>query len=233
MAPVTLLQSRTSLLIWQGRKKPQWHLGHSHCYHANITHVSAVALTHHIFSQWVMTWLSYHWVLIITIIREILFSRRRKKNAFWKMHCQSPLRCMYANQDFSLREWLLITALKLLTIWYNNQKLEAVLCFGHSCSFFVVCIFVPCTGRRKPSPSSPGWSHAIQALHWGKGQIHTSARLLQCSHSLPPQACRNTAATIKPLICSQHCRKAHVSMCLGVQLFQPLVTPALTRPHKT
>lgn len=150
MAPVTLLQSRTSLLIWQGRKKPQWHLGHSHCYHANITHVSAVALTHHIFSQWVMTWLSYHWVLIITIIREILFSRRRKKNAFWKMHCQSPLRCMYTNQDFSLREWLLITALKLLTIWYNNQKLEAVLCFGHSCSFFVVCIFVPCTGRRKP-----------------------------------------------------------------------------------
>lgn len=151
MAPDILLQSRTSLLIWQGRKKPQWHSGHSHCYHANRTCVSAVALTHRIFLQWVMTWISDHWVLIITIIREILYSRRRKKNAFRKSNYQQPLE-MYAfkPEDSFSREWLLITALKLLTIWFNNQKLEAVLCFGHSCSFFIVCLCVRCTGRKNP-----------------------------------------------------------------------------------
>lgn len=139
MAPVMLLQSRTSLLIWQGRKKPQWHLGHSHCYHANITFVSATALIHHIFLQWVMTWISYGWVLIITIIREILFSRKRRKNAFWKSNYQQPLE-MYAlkAEDSLLREWLLITASKLLTIWFNNQswRLRYVLATAVAFSLF-------------------------------------------------------------------------------------------------
>lgn len=67
---------------------------------------------------------------------------------FENIMTNSPLRCMYSKQD-SLREWLLITALKLLAIWFNDQKLEAVLRFGHSCSFFIVCVSVPCTGRKK------------------------------------------------------------------------------------
>lgn len=70
---------------------------------------------------------------------------------FEKGITNSPLRRTYSKQKILfLWEWLLITALKLLTIWFNNQKLEAVLCFGHSCSFFIVCVSVPCTGRKKP-----------------------------------------------------------------------------------
>lgn len=168
--------------------------------------------------------------------------QKEEKNAFWKSNYQQPLE-MYVlkTEDSLLREWLLITALKLLTIWFNNQKLEAVLCFGHNCRFLLFAyLYLAQEGKNPQVTTQLITCHTHKALHWAKGQIHTSAQGITLregadSHlssiaavlSKTPQACRNTAATIKPLTCSQHCRKS-TSACAWEFSFQPLFTPALT-----
>lgn len=204
MAHVILLQSRTSLLIWQGRKKPQWHLGHSHSYQANTT----LCFCHSTYTPHIFTMsddmdqfplgVNYYYYK-----GDSVFQKEEEKWKFLKI-----TRDTWLQTEDSLREWLLITTLKLLTIWFNNQKLEAVLCFGHSCSFFIVCVSVPCTGRKKPHVTTlAGHMLYVEGITLReRADSHLSS--LQCSQSLPPQACRNTAATIKTLIHSQHCRKS-------------------------
>lgn len=84
---------------------------------------------------------------------------------FEKVITNSPLRCMYS-EDCLLREWLLITALKLLTIWFNNQKLEAVLCFGHSCRILLFAyLYLAQEGKNPQVTSQLVTCHTYKALH--------------------------------------------------------------------